>query len=256
MSDDVKRYRAYLTRLTKWIVFDEANKERQFAVDHIRSVLIKAGELEVYLGDGWAKRVFGDTKMFENDEGSFFNIREGVERAKTKPEWKGGPRPDEDVAGDTLRKLVAHVAHLPGPPWTSYRLANEKWDPISRFCVAALDHMRSRGIERPLTVLQEHAFTEALLTDDRNHQTVGLWLTDTRYYLDVYTRLRAHAKGEGEMYENEMGLFKPTSWPMSFDEETKKLELIEEPFTVEVAMRVVRGVLVKRRLLKEQRRAA
>ena len=65
MSDDAKRYRAYLTRLTKWPVFGEANKERQVNRDHVRRALIKGGELESYLGDAWAKRVFGDTKVFE-----------------------------------------------------------------------------------------------------------------------------------------------------------------------------------------------
>lgn len=257
MSDEVKRYRAYLTRLTKWAAFEEANKEGEFNRDHLRDRIIGYGELEAHLGEAWEKRVFADAKMFEHSSGSFFSLAEGAAQAKSRPEWKGGPRPGEDVAGDTLRRLVTHVEKELEPPWKNYRLADERWDAVSRLCVQAMNHMRTRGIERPMTVLQERSFIEALRINDRAYQTVGLWFVDTRYYLEVYARLRAYARGEGELlYDGELEMYRPTSFHAKYDEERKELVAIEEEFTIDVALRVVRNILVQRKILGEQRQAA
>lgn len=256
MADDAKRYRAYLTRLTKWVVFDEA-KDRQINQEHMRRLLIQSGEQAEHLDDGWAKRVFGDAKMFEKQAGGFFRILDGVEQGK-KPEWKGGARPGEDVAGNTLHKLVQHVHDLDeDPPWTSHRLSDKRWEPVSRYCISALNHMRTRGIERPMAPLQDRAFAESLRTDDPAHQTVALWLTTTRYCLDAYARVRAYEKGEGKLFwEGELELYRPTHFRAKRDPETGELAFIDEEFTVKVALEVIRDILVKRKILKEQRRAA
>lgn len=248
MSDEVKKYRAYLTRLTKWASFNEANVDGEFNRDHLRSRIIGYGELEGFLGEDWEKKV-ATNKLFEHSSGPFFSIVDGSEKPK-RPEWKGGPRPGEDVAGNALLKIVERVNRMPEPPWKSHRLADQRWDPVSDVCVKAMNYMRSRCVERPLALIQERSLFEATRTDDRAHQTVSLWFVDTRYYLEVYARLRAQAKGNDEMGEQEMGLFKPSSSLAMFNDETGKVEAVEEPFTVEVALCVVRDLLVKRTILK------
>lgn len=238
----MKKYRAYLTRLTKAVAF-ETHVKRAVNADVVRKVMVKDGELPEYLDDGWKKRSF-KPDVFEAVNPTLFNIKEDVDvpakKHVVRPEWTGGVRPGEDVIGDTIAKLVDHVGES-NPPWTSTRFLHPAWESVSEVCVASLKHARSRGVDKPLVPLQERAFADALKSDDHVIQTISLWFTNTRYHVEAYARLRLHANGDGELWSSDLELFKGSVTPANY------------PRPVDEALATVRGVLEHRGLLRARR---
>lgn len=91
------------------------------------------------------------------------------------------------VAEDMLDKAVRRVGRMRDPDWTVFQLRSQAWDEVSPIMVKALDEMKVNGVTRPLGKLQDLAFTRALEhPENRALQTVALWLTDSRIWLEKY----------------------------------------------------------------------
>jgi hypothetical protein len=105
-------------------------------------------------------------------------------------------------------------------------------------------------MERPLVPLQEHAFKAALSTTDRATQTAALWFTDTRQHIEAYARV----KGEGDLlWPWELDLYMPVIIPAKMNED-QQLEVVEsDQGQGDIAVVVLREILVRRGLLKKRR---
>lgn len=208
-----KRYRAYLTRLSKFVAVAEAeeSKDGVVSVGVMRRVLISRGELASFLDEGWEKRVFSDEALFLDVGDKFFKVlvsSDDPENAPSKPSQWEGVRPTEDVLGNTYRRVVGHVSGLEEPSWSDRFLTSPSWRAIHPYAVAGLEYATRRGIEKPLVPLTAYVFDLACGTEDRATQTFALWLVRTRETVDAYTRLRG---GEGvvPLTEDELWFHQP-----------------------------------------------
>ena len=104
------------------------------------------------------------------------------------------------AAEDMLRKACARVSRLKEPDWTRPQLRGDAWDNVGRAIVKVLDELKGHGVTKPLAKLQELAFTESLAKPgDRSLQTVALWLTDSRIWLEkwMFTKASPHGEDKG-----------------------------------------------------------
>jgi hypothetical protein len=248
VSDLQKKYRAYLTRRGKYEAIRICNRQQVVTVEGLRVAMLDAKELAEYVDEKWARKTLSDKKLFEPSEGAGYRMVSGTKLPDKAPEWSG-LRPGEDPLRDTFDKAVAKVLALPNePPWDSYRLAHGDWVHVSKIIVGAMNHLKKRGVERPLGELQSMAFSAALATDDRATQTVALWLIDTAYYVDAYGRLQ-----KGEIPPEGAGYFSPSVIEHEKGEDGKLVPK-EEADPVKRSLKTVRGILTRRGILK--RRAA
>ncbi len=198
--DVVKRYRAYLTRLSKWLGVKLADDKTSIvrAAD-VRSEIIKRGDLAIHLDESWAKRVFSDKDLFEDAQGGFWKVLVGAddEGAPSHPSKWEGVRPGEDVSGAALTKMVDGLGRLtPRPELRCRWLDSDAWQLTHQFAVVAMEYAKRRGVERPLALLQERAFREACLDEDYGLQAAAIWLTNTRVLVEGHARLVSVLKKE------------------------------------------------------------
>jgi len=91
------------------------------------------------------------------------------------------------AAEDMLAKAIKSVGRMPDQDWKLFQLRSEGWDKVSKIMVKALDGAKANGVTKPLGKLQDLAFARALdYPEDRPLQTVALWLTDSRAWLEQY----------------------------------------------------------------------
>lgn len=223
--EEVKRYKAFLTRLSKAKACEEAGDSGSaVGAKALRQSLVAAGELESYLDEGWVKRVFSDKDLFEDAGDGFWKVKalRPDERPAEPTPWEG-MRPGEDIAGNAVRRATDAVVRVPQPPWKSKWLTGDAWEQVHRAMLPALSYAKSRGMEKPLTPLQEWSFLESLRSDDPTLQTVALWLLNTRVLLDLFTRMQASLKGGPSVSQYELTIYGPDSWtgetppPVSFE---------------------------------------
>ena len=108
---------------------------------------------------------------------------------------------------DMLRQACTKVGRLDEPDWKSHQLQGDAWGAVSKAMVKVLDELKGHGVGKPLSKLQELAFEQSLESPgDRSIQTVALWLTDSRLWLEKY--IASKDAGLREMLERR-GLVKP-----------------------------------------------
>lgn len=97
------------------------------------------------------------------------------------------------LADDTLSQAMESMAKIKQPEWASFQLRDKSWDKVSPAMVRALDRAKGHGMNRPLAALQEIAFERALepgASDNKALQTVALWLTDSRIWMEQYVQTK------------------------------------------------------------------
>lgn len=202
--EEAKRYKAYLTRLSKWTAYEEADSKGYISAVVLRQILIGRGERSAYLDDRWAKRVFGDKALFEDGDQGFWKCVARPEDAPGEPTRWEGPRPGEDVVGDALARAweeVNKTARVETLSPRSRLMDSDDWAPVHRTMVGCLEAVKSRGIDKPLDLVQERSFAESLLDADLTVQIVACWLLNTRAMVDVMRRLLAHVRGQGSDFQ-------------------------------------------------------
>ncbi len=253
-----KRYRAYLTRRSKWEAIRLCLKHEQVGAIALRGLMHNIGERAEDLDAKWEKRILGDTKLFRlTSNGNFFELADDLELGKC-PTWVG-ERPWQNFVSDAYDWVLANVATVGVDLSKARVLLNNKWDQVSRVIVMALDGLRKKRVEEPLTKLSDFAWDLAMVTSAKTHNTqhaISLWLTVTRIEVDAYTRLRAYIAAEGDrpwdVLGQEDGHGSPIYSPMSTgylmaDGGYEKVDVDQTPKAV---LQWIRQRLVYRRILK------
>lgn len=256
-ADEVKRYKAYLTRLSKWAAYDRQNKDGFIKDALLRSFLIGKGELEVYLDAAWAKRIFADKELFTDAGDGFWKVADlRPEDAPGKPTAWEGLRPGEDLLGNVLASAHHDVVHCKTSELNlrSRFLDQENWDPIHRVMVQALERAKARGLEKPLNELQDRSFREALIDDDTYVQIVALWLLNTRMLVDAMTRFLAAVKGDTSgVHPYELDFYAPRAIPITRREDGV-LQAVRPVVTYEACLDNVKSLLLNRGILSAKKR--
>lgn len=250
-ADEVKRYKAYVTRLSKWMAFEKCNDQRLINYNVLKGMLVARGELAVYLDDAWRKRVFADKDLFEDAGDGFWKVLDiRPEDAPGEPSRWEGVRPGEDVLGSVL----AHAADAIGRMRTdrislsSRFMDDDVWDPVHREMLGCMEQAKRRGYQKPLNDLQERAFHGSLIDPDPAVQIVAMWLLNTRSLVDVMQRLLAAEKGEHGTYAAyELRFWGP---PGAKVRQTPEGLVAEDPVpTPATTLANVRSVLLNRGIL-------
>lgn len=236
--EEVKRYKAYLTRLSKWLAYEEADNKGYIAVLVLRRALVSRGERGVYIDDRWVKKVFGDKGLFEDADQGFWKCIARPEDAPSQPTPWEGPRPGEDVIGDALVRAWEEVNRVARTEVLNPRspfMDTDDWIPVHRTMVGCLEAVKSRGFDKPLDTVQERAFAESLLDADPTVQLIACWLLNTRALVDVMRRLLAHVRGqEPSLLPYEVDFWAPPTG---------------QPRSPEATLAHVRGLLLNRGIL-------
>jgi len=255
-ADEVKRYKAYLTRLSKWAAVKRANKQRQVNVSALRGFLISEGELGSYLDDGWAKRVFSDADLFSDVGDGFWQVSDlSPDEAQAKPSKWEGVRPGDDVLGDVLFRIHAEVVrHRVDLDLGHPLLDSDQWAPLHQIFMRYMKWAKSaRGLEKPLNDLQDRAFREACLDADANVQLVSVWLTNTRLLIDVMTRLLATVKdGVPYVHQFEVDRYAPAHFAVTVSDDVVTPTHVLP--TYEMCLMNVRRLLLNRGILDAKKR--
>lgn len=261
----VKKYRSYLTRLSKWEAIRAVISNKgvnQVGEDHLRRVLVDLGEIRSFMDDRWAKRIFSDGNLFESDGDGFWRLKNPDEwkwkrgrivrftdehpegHIRKRPEWTDGVRPGEDVVGTAYEFCLDRVSNMPVPNRSDERMDSDEWVSVGQKMVRVMKWCRKRGLEKPLAPLQEHAFQKSLLTTDRSAHTVALWFTRARIYLDAFVAIRKSKEGDTLPPHADPKLWLPRSVPASISADGSYR--IDEPSpSVELAKHVIHENLAK-----------
>ncbi len=238
--DEVKKYRAYLTRLSKWTAVKLADDKTSMVRDSVvRAKLIKGGELGIYLDEAWAKRVFADKTLFEDIGDGFRKVLMAAdeEEAPAHPSRWEGVRPGEDVIGFALQKMIEALSRVsPKPNLRSRWLDSDDWQPVHQLAIQAMEYAKRRGVEKPLVPTQERSFREACIDEDEGTQAAGLWFLNTRTLVEAHGRFLAFLK-EGT--------------PVQSDDLSIIRDVMRNPEdnTPEIAMKFARRHLLERGIL-------
>lgn len=255
--DEVKRYRAYLTRLSKWAAFDRQNKEGLVKDAHVRGFLISRGELASYLDSAWAKKIFGDKELFTDAGDGFWTVAAmRPEEAPGEPTPWTGLRPGEDLLGDVLVRAHDDVVRCNTSELNlrSRFLDSEKWDPIHRVMLRALESAKAKGLEKPLNELQDRSFRESLLDGDIYVQIVSIWLFNTRLLVDAMTRFLAAVKGDASgVQPYELDFYAPSAVPITKAPDGT-LQAVGAAPTYETCLENVKTILLNRGILGGKKR--
>lgn len=254
-----KKYRAYLTRLSKWEAQHQMNSDRHIGVDYLRRVLKYKGELLDELGDDWAKRVFKG-EMFEDIGNGFYKVVEDERWERpppldSRPKWEG-VRPGEDVVTDALYKTVEafkNTKHIDLRLDFRSRLESESWIEVTRAVHVGFRYARRRGLAKPMYPMAERAFMADEFHIDGG-PALALWFMDSISLVDSFQRLRAHLK-DGSPLFSEMLIYQPWSWQTKLDDDGKMM-IIDEEMTPQVALREVSRLMARRGLLPKKKRPA
>jgi hypothetical protein len=205
--DEVKKYKSYLTRFSKWLAVHSSSKPKAsnlITEAILRSLVVGRGELKSFCDETWSKKVLGDQNIFEPNGEGWWKIVVDEEKGPSRPKWEG-IRPTDDVYGDALIRATEAFVQLPVTPNAKAQwLDTDSWAPAHRCMTSAMEYAKSRGSERPLIPLQELAFHRSLVSDEPYLQLVALWLTNTRRLLEAFNRLQAVKKGEAEMDQGDL----------------------------------------------------
>jgi hypothetical protein len=251
-AEVVKRYKAYLTRVSKWRAWKESNDDGLIKQAILRSTLVGHGEIPAYLDDAWGKRVFGDKEFFEDAGDGFWRvIPRSPDDAPSEPSGWEGVRPGEDVLGTALARAADAIGRRSTADLNlrSRFLDEDPWDPVHRDMLACLDATKKRGIEKPLNDLQERSFQEALLDGDWTVQVVAMWLLNTRQLVDVMQRMLAVLKGEPVQYQPYELVFWGPNWTRAALDEKGEIVPLEEAPTPQRTLDNVRMILLNRGIL-------
>jgi hypothetical protein len=197
------RYKAYLTRLSKHEAIYACQKGGMVGAQALRDTLAGRGERREFLNDAWAKKIFGDTKLFESAGDGFYRLTDEAEEIDLgkRPTWKG-QRPGEDWVRTAYLHIMDVVEELnPDVLMGARSCLGEEWEDTARACIRALDELKTRGVEKPLGKLWKVAWDESnavsIITSIKAHQ-VALWLTTTMGDVDAFTRVRAYLREDSE----------------------------------------------------------
>jgi hypothetical protein len=194
-----KRYRSYLTRLSKHEAIYAGQKNEAVGVQALRDSLVKKGEVREFLDDAWAKKVFGDLKIFESNGDGFYQLTNeaGEIELGKRPTWKG-QRPGDDWVRGAYDNIVSSIDEMSlSEVIGGTRCLSGEWRETASATISALEDLKRRGIERPLEKLWEVAWDESLKTSISESVTVhqvALWLTTTMGDTDAFVRLRAYMR--------------------------------------------------------------
>jgi hypothetical protein len=251
-ADEIKRYKAYLTRLSKWLAFEKCNDQRLIRSDVLKGMLVARGELATHLDDAWRKRVFSDKEMFEDAGDGFWKVASlHPDDAPAEPSRWEGTRPGEDVLGAALAHAAERVGSIRGSDSLnlfSRFMDTDEWDPVHREMLGCLEQAKRRGYQKPLNDLQERAFVESLLDPDPAVQLVAMWLLNTRSLVDVMQRLLAAERGEqGTFQPYELRFWRPPGARVEMTD--AGLIAKDREAAPSVALAQVRSVLLNRGIL-------
>lgn len=196
------RYKAYLTRRSKYEAVRACQRRDMVGVVALREVMIGVGELRPYLDDTWAKKVLGDTKLFEPSGEGFYVLTDEAEEINLgkRPTWVG-ERPGQDWVRETFDDICARVHELePADIKGALYCLSSKWDDTATRVIEGLDELRRKEVDKPLSKLWEFAWAESMRTTLQTAPTcqqVTMWLMNAAAEVDAYTRVRAYLR-EGE----------------------------------------------------------
>lgn len=246
-AEEVKRYRAYLTRVSKWLAFKKSNDDGLIRSSVLRGMLVSGGEVSAYLDDGWAKRVFGDKEFFEDAGDGFWKVR--AEEPSEPSSWEG-VRPGEDVLGTALARVANMIGRRSNDLSLRSRfLDDDGWEQVHRDMLSCLEQTKARGVERPLNELQERALREACLDPDLTVQAVAYWLLNTRQLVDVMQRLISALRNEGGVYQPyELEFWGPQSIRLRVAD-GGGFETVSEEVTPQRTLEHIRRILLNRGIL-------
>lgn len=241
--EEVKRYKAYLTRLSKWVATELADEKTEYQVgtNVLRGNLIGRGELAFYLDAGWAKRIFSDKGLFTDVGAGFWKVAQlPPEDSPSEPSEWSGPRPGEDITGSAIQRTIDTLSRFDPPNWKSRWLEGDEWMRIHPVVVSALTYAQSRGIEKPLVPLQERAFLESMADEEEALQTIGIWLTNTRAVLEAHGRFQTAIKDRSMagLYPGDLLLFRDNV-----------IRAVETPHKVSDSFAFTRRLLLERGIL-------
>jgi len=252
-SNDVKRYKSYLTRLSKWAAYEQKSKRPPIGVigvSALRAYLVSVGELSAVLDDDWCKRVFSDKDLFEAAGEGFWKVL-GDESPSKPTEWVG-VRPDEDVIGDALRMGFRDVVDTGLASVVDVRsqfLLGEDWQKMHPIMLRAMQYAQRRGVAKPLIGMQDRSYAQALVIDDWAVQVIALWFTNTRMLLEALARFRDTVAGRSNSVTRSDLVFYA---PQAVQVEQGVLQPVAD-VTREACLENIRGILTDRGILNDRK---
>lgn len=261
----VKKYRAYLTRRSKWeaIALCSDPDVAQVSAVHLRDVLAKNGEVRDFLDDKWEKRVLGSDKFKDIGSGFYALVDPDEEPSPTRPEWTGR-RPGQNFGRDAHQSILASFPHVDAGDLRNDRvLLGGPWDTVADLVVHNLSIMKKRGSESPLAELFDYAWrhTPGTAVDHTDHHALLLWLTIAMADTDAFKRLSAYVKkGEdrpADILGQEDGrgspIYTPRTTRFEKDDNGEYRNVPRDP-SPEGVMNMIRALLVQRGLMPRRRR--
>lgn len=253
--EETKKYKAYLTRLSKWTAFDQANNQGLIKDSLLRHCLIGKGELAIYLDAAWSKKIFSDKELFTDAGDGFWKVTPvSQEEVPAEPARWVGIRPGEDLLGNIL--LRAHSDVLRHGLLLNLRsrfLDDDVWTEVHPVMMRALESAKARGIEKPLNELQDRALRESSVDDDVFVQVVAVWLTNTRMLVDAMGRFLAAVKGDASSVQQyELAFYSPQSVRVSGHDDSSYTGAAAP--TYESCLLNIRKILLNRGIISANKR--